>query len=54
MSQKSTFKSTFAQAGEAMVLAAEGEREIAQALFAWISRVFSRFVQKRARAASYR
>ena len=47
-------KSTFAQAGEAMLLAAEGEREIAQALFAWISRVFSRLFQKPTRAASYR
>jgi hypothetical protein len=49
-----TQKSTFSQAGEAMLLASEGEREIAQALFAWISRVISRLIHKPSRAASFR
>ena len=47
-------KSTFAQAGEAMLLASEGEREIALALFAWVSRVVSRLLHKPSRAANFR
>jgi hypothetical protein len=49
-----TQKSTFSQAGEAMLLATEGEREIAQAVFAWIARTFSRLLHKPSRAASFR
>ena len=47
-------KSTFAQAGEAMLLANEGERAIAQALFTWISSVISRLLHKPSRVASVR
>jgi hypothetical protein len=47
-------KSTFAQAGEAMLLAHEGERAIAQALFTWISGVISRLFHKPGRVASFR
>jgi hypothetical protein len=47
-------KSTFSQAGEAMLLASEGEREIALALFAWISRVVSRLLHKPSRAGNFR
>jgi hypothetical protein len=47
-------KSTFSQAGEAMLLATEGEREIAQALYAWVSGVVSRLLHKPSRAASFR
>ncbi len=35
-------KSTFAKAGEARLLAAEGEREIARAILAFFARLFTR------------
>lgn len=47
-------KNTFSQAGEARLLASKGEREIAQALFAWISATFSRLISKPARTVSFR
>jgi len=37
-----------------MLLAHEGERQIAQALFTWISSVISRLLQKPSRVASFR
>jgi hypothetical protein len=48
-------KSTFARAGEARLLAAEGEREIALAIIAFFTRLFTRkqgVASKAARDAS--